>query len=87
MVKANAYGHGLIETARTLPMLTPLALPVSKKPYGCGRGITRPILLLEGFFEADDLPTISAEHLHTAVHNEEQLVALENAELKEPVTV
>ncbi|MDU4749370.1 MAG: alanine racemase, partial [Pantoea sp.] len=25
--------------------------------------------------------------LHTAVHNEEQLVALENAELKEPVTV
>lgn len=44
-------------------------------------------MLLEGFFEADDLPTISAEHLHTAVHNEEQLVALENAELKEPVTV
>lgn len=38
VVKANAYGHGLIETARTLPMLTPLALPVSKKPYGCGRG-------------------------------------------------
>ncbi|EAA8481297.1 alanine racemase, partial [Salmonella enterica subsp. enterica] len=50
-------------------------------------GITQPILLLEGFFEADDLPTISAEHLHTAVHNEEQLVALETAELKEPVTV
>lgn len=87
VVKANAYGHGLIETARTLPMLTPLALPSRRSPTAAGGGITRPILLLEGFFEADDLPTISAEHLHTAVHNEEQLVALENAELKEPVTV
>ena len=27
VVKANAYGHGLLETARTLPMPTPLALP------------------------------------------------------------
>lgn len=25
VVKANAYGHGLLETARTSPMLTPLA--------------------------------------------------------------
>jgi hypothetical protein len=32
VVKANAYGHGLLETARTLPMPTPLASPVSKKP-------------------------------------------------------
>ncbi|MFP1592741.1 alanine racemase [Escherichia coli] len=35
----------------------------------CG-GITKPVLLLEGFFDARDLPTISAQHFHTAVHNE-----------------
>ncbi len=34
-----------------------------------------------------DLPTISAQHFHTAVHNEEQLAALEEASLDEPVTV
>jgi alanine racemase len=76
VVKANAYGHGLLETARTLPMPTPLASPVLKKLSACG-GITQPILLLEGFFEATDLPTIADQHLHTAVHNEEQLAALE----------
>ena len=38
-------------------------------------------------FEASDLPTIADQHLHTAVHNEEQLAALETAELSEPVTV
>jgi hypothetical protein len=30
---------------------------------------------------------IAAQHLHTAVHSEEQLAALETAELSEPVTV
>ncbi|KAA1139591.1 alanine racemase, partial [Citrobacter portucalensis] len=50
-------------------------------------GITQPILLLEGFFDASDLPTISAQRLHTAVHNLEQLEALEAAKLAEPVTV
>ena len=50
-------------------------------------GIAQPILLLEGFFEAADLPVISAQRLHTAVHSPEQLEALEQAELPEPVTV
>nr|WP_318384232.1 alanine racemase [uncultured Enterobacter sp.] len=88
VVKANAYGHGLLETARTL---------TSADAFGVARleealrlrtgGITQPILLLEGFFSASDLPTIAAQHLHTVVHNTEQLDALENAVLSEPVTV
>ncbi len=50
VVKANAYGHGLLETARTLP---------DADAFGVARleealllragGITQPILLLEGF--------------------------------------
>jgi hypothetical protein len=35
VVKANAYGHGLLETARTLPMPTLLASPVLKKLCAC----------------------------------------------------
>jgi hypothetical protein len=40
VVKANAYGHGLLETARTLPMPTPLASPVSKKPCACALAVS-----------------------------------------------
>ncbi|XPE46185.1 alanine racemase [Shigella flexneri] len=35
VVKANAYGHGLLETAQRSPMPTLLALPVSKKLSAC----------------------------------------------------
>lgn len=88
VVKANAYGHGLIETARTLPDADAFGVARLEEALRLrAGGITQPILLLEGFFEADDLSTISAEHLHTAVHNEEQLAALEEANLEEPVTV
>lgn len=84
VVKANAYGHGLLETARTLPDADAFGVARLEEALRLrAGGITQPILLLEGFFEASDLPTIADQHLHTAVHNEEQLAALETAELSE----
>ncbi|EDS6441717.1 alanine racemase [Salmonella enterica] len=88
VVKANAYGHGLLETARTLPDADAFGVARLEEALRLrAGGITQPILLLEGFFDAADLPTISAQRLHTAVHNQEQLAALEAVELAEPVTV
>lgn len=88
VVKANAYGHGLLETARTLPDADAFGVARLEEALRLrAGGITQPILLLEGFFEATDLTTIADQHLHTAIHNEEQLLALETAELSEPVTV
>lgn len=88
VVKANAYGHGLLETAHTLS---------DADAYGVARidealrlrsgGIVKPILLLEGFFSADDLAVLVANNIETAVHSEEQLIALEQAELERPVKV
>ncbi len=88
VVKANAYGHGLLETARTLD---------SADVFGVARleealrlragGITQPILLLEGFFNAADLPVLQRENFQTAVHSPEQLAALEAADLPAPITV
>ncbi len=88
VVKANAYGHGLLETAHTLQ---------DADCYGVARigealalrsgGIVKPILLLEGFFSADDLPVLVANNIDTAVHSEEQLQALEQALLPRPVKV
>ncbi|EKM5758523.1 alanine racemase [Cronobacter turicensis] len=88
VVKANAYGHGLLETARTLPDADAFGVARLEEALRLREGgITQPILLLEGFFNASDLPAIAAQRLHTAVHSEEQLAALEQATLSEPVTV
>jgi len=68
VVKANAYGHGLLEAAQALQ---------DADCYGVARlsealtlragGIIKPILLLEGFFSADELPVVAAHGLETAV--------------------
>ena len=50
-------------------------------------GIVKPILLLEGFFSAEDLPVLVANNIETAVHSIEQLEALELAELARSVPV
>jgi alanine racemase len=88
VVKANAYGHGLLEAARSLQ---------DADCYGVARlsealalragGILKPILLLEGFFSAEDLPLLVANGLDTAVHSVEQLEALERAQLSAPLKV
>jgi alanine racemase len=88
VVKANAYGHGLLETARTLPDADAFGVARLEEALRLREGgISQPILLLEGFFNASDLPLISAQGFHTAIHNPEQLEALEQAELPAPVTV
>ncbi|MEN0616208.1 alanine racemase [Klebsiella indica] len=88
VVKANAYGHGLLETARTLPDADAFGVARLEEALSLrAGGIVQPILLLEGFFNAADLAVISAQRLHTAVHSPEQLAALEEADLPEPVTV
>ncbi|ACS84551.1 alanine racemase [Musicola paradisiaca] len=88
IVKANAYGHGALEAARVFS---------DADGYGVSRlsealalragGITKPILLLEGFFCADELPLLAEHQLETAVHCVEQLAALEQATLPHPLKV
>lgn len=88
VVKANAYGHGLLETARTLTDADAFGVARLEEALRLrAGGIVQPILLLEGFFNAEDLPVIAVQGLQTAVHNLEQLEALETATLPEQVTV
>ncbi|KPD03656.1 alanine racemase [Moellerella wisconsensis] len=89
IVKANAYGHGLTKVG--------LAVQDSVDGFGVARlkeaialrdhGIEKPIVLLEGFFEADDLPHIIDLRIDTVVHSIEQLEMLEQLPLKSPVKV
>ena len=88
VVKANAYGHGLLETVHSLQ---------DADYYGVSRlsealmlrkaGVVKPVLLLEGFFSASELPLLTEHQLDTAVHSIEQLDALESADLVRPLNV
>ncbi len=87
VVKANAYGHGLRDRANADRRRRPLASPAWKRRCACERG-HRPADPPAGrLFAAEDLAVIAAQRLHTAVHSPEQLAALEQADLPEPVTV
>jgi alanine racemase len=88
VVKANAYGHGL---ARILPALAGadgLALIELDAAVALrDAGDKRPILLLEGFFDASELAAVAEHALATVVHCEDQVRMLEDAALSHPLDV
>lgn len=81
IVKANAYGHGLERAAQALKAqadgfgILELEGALRLRSLGC----TQPILLLEGFFEPQELAAIAQERLATVVHCDEQLRMLETS--------
>lgn len=88
VVKANAYGHGLVAVASALSGVDAFAVARVEEALELRRGgVVKPILLLEGFFSAQELPILVANNIQTAVHIEEQFVALEQAELETPVRI
>lgn len=88
VVKANAYGHGLIPVAKALHSVDAYAVARLEEALALrSAGIVKPIILLEGFFSHDDLPVLAANNLQTAVHTWEQLDALETMDLPHPVSV
>ncbi|MCW8886462.1 MAG: alanine racemase [Motiliproteus sp.] len=89
IVKANAYGHGAVAVAQ--------ALASEADAFGVAcleealelrqAGITNPILLLEGFFEAEELEAIDQYDLETAIHNQQQIEWLKKAKLQRPLKI
>jgi len=88
-IKANGYGHGLVRVAGTLePEADALAVACVNEALALREaGIKVPIVLLEGFFAADELPDIQRNGLETVVHHANQLNLLERAKLQAPVKV
>lgn len=89
IVKANGYGHGLVWVATTLAAAADAFGVASAEEALVLReaGVTRPICLLEGFFEAEELPLLAQHDLAPVVHHEAQVRALEAARLKRPLSV
>jgi alanine racemase len=88
VVKANAYGHGLMRVLPALDEADGLALVELDAAIALRAAhFARRILLLEGFFAADELAEIAARRLAVVVHNEEQVRMLEHARLVRPLEV
>ena len=80
VVKANAYGHGLLNGMRGFAAADGLALIEPENAIMLREaGWKAPILLLEGFFDMTDLATAARHDLNCVVHSEEQLRMLEHA--------
>ncbi|GAB3431372.1 alanine racemase [Massilia solisilvae] len=50
-------------------------------------GWVKPILLLEGFFDASDIPLLAEHNLNPTIHNYEQIKMLEYTKLYRPIDV
>ncbi len=78
VVKADAYGHGAVACARALePEADGFGVACIEEALELRQaGITAPIVLLEGFFDAAELPLIVAHDLWTAVATPWQVQAI-----------
>ncbi|MFL6656599.1 MAG: alanine racemase [Massilia sp.] len=88
VVKANAYGHGLERGMRGFAEADGLALIEPDKAVQLRElGWTKPLMLLEGIFDAADAQLLVTHQLNSAVHCEEQIALLEQASLRGPIDV
>lgn len=85
MVKANAYGHGIVRVAEALPEAD--ALGVASLEEGVRlreAGITQPIVLMEGLFYPDELADAIKYRFTLVVHHEPHVEMLENVTIDSP---
>ncbi len=77
VMKANAYGHGLERAARALEAADGFAvLDFQEAARLRVAGFEKPILMLEGFFKAVDVPLLHKYSLTPVIHNAEQVEML-----------
>lgn len=89
MVKANAYGHGAVEVATALATMAPAfgVASIDEALELRQGGISRPIMLLEGIFELDEVALAAHHNFWLMVENSRQLEAVVNANLTQQVKV
>jgi alanine racemase len=81
VIKANAYGHGLVPAAKALAESDGFAVARLEEGLALrAAGLTNRILLLEGVFTRDQLALAARERFELMVHSFEQLDLLDALE-------
>lgn len=88
IIKADAYGHGLVRVAQTLSDADGFGVACLEEAEELRAAkIKNAIVLLEGPHKAIDLSRIAQLQLDIVIHNELQIDMLEQAKLEEPLQV
>ncbi len=88
VLKANAYGHGLIEAAQSISSAEGFSvLSVSEAIELREYGFDQYILLLEGFFSPYEVSICSQMQIGAVVHNQQQIDYILKNKPKKPVDI
>jgi alanine racemase len=88
VLKANAYGHGLLRAAQALSAADGYAvLDFVDALKLRSAGVDKPILMLEGYFKPEDIALLSRHRLTPVIHNIEQVEWLEKTPPEAPIDV
>lgn len=80
VVKANAYGHGMVQTAETLRHANGFAVSCVQEAIDLRHaGFIHPIMVLQGFQSQVELKAASEHRLRVAIHDWHQLELLDIA--------
>src|SRR5271166_1511923 len=88
VIKANAYGHGLVAVARALDGAD--AFAVARVEEGMllrAAGISKPVVLLEGVFDREQLAAAAAAEFELVVHLPQQIELLRALQAQAPLVV
>jgi len=88
MVKANAYGHGIVEVAKALHEADGLGVACLEEALILRTaGIKQTIVLMEGFFKLDELVAIQQHDLEIVIHDQTQLQLFLRQQAIKPLTI
>jgi alanine racemase len=88
VLKANAYGHGLIEVAKALKDTDGISvLSIDEAERLRHLGFKKTILLLEGFFELSEVKVASELNLNITIHSQDQIDFINNGKPKVPLDI
>ncbi len=88
VVKANAYGHGLDRVLPVVEQADALALLEIDRAIELRQaGFVKPIILLEGFFDPNEISIFSRKNLTAVIHHKDQVDMLVSANLEKPIGI
>jgi len=86
VIKANAYGHGMLVAAKQLDAADMFAVAMPEEAFVLrASGCTKPVLVLHGFSNIDELEKLSTLKISTVVHQSQQIDQLLQSKLSTPV--
>lgn len=89
VIKANAYGHGLLRIASALADEAD-AVAVARADEGIRlrqAGFTKPVTVLEGFVCAEEMEKLYQYHLDAVIHSPQQIELLQQRQGNERISV